>query len=431
MTDTIAPSPAVLGMRDILKIRNYRLLWLGQIISDFGDAVTNLALIILVNHLTGSTAAIALMAIVLVVPQVTFGMLAGVYIDRLDRKRIMIYSDIVRGFLVLGFVLVNSRDLLWLLYGLAFLQASIGTFFTPARSALIPTLVPENGLMSANALAQTSSVLIRVLGTGAAGMLIGSFDLYWPAFTIDAATFFVSVYFVSRVQVLQFVPEKPMATGVKAVWQQLIEGIRLIFHTRVLLGTLVAAAVAMFGLGAVNILMVPLLVNDLRVPETWFGALDFAQVTSMILSGAIVATLAARYRPTRIISLGMGGIGVAVALMAAVSHVSQLFPILFAIGWFVTPVSASASTLVQTSVPDEIRGRTGAALSTLIQTANLASMALAGIFGDVIGVRNTFVFGGLMVVFAGFASARVFHIPAPDLAEVDTGTTDLQPQPGI
>lgn len=426
MTEAAVAPSQPLGMRDVLKIRNYRFLWLGQIVSDFGDSVTSLTLLILVNHLTGSTAAIATMTIALAVPQVTFGLLAGVYVDRLDRKRIMIYSDILRGFLVLGFSLISRKDMLWLLYGLAFVQASIGTFFTPARSALIPNLVPKEGLLTANALSQTSSILIRVVGTGMAGVLVSIFDVYWPAFTLDALTFFISAFFVMQIVAPPFEPTTADSTGARAIWNQLIEGIRLIFRSRVLVGTLVASALAMFGLGAVNILMVPLLVNDLKVPATWFGALEFTQVASMILSGMLVATLAARYKPTHIISAGLAGIGISVILISVVSNVWQLLPVLFAIGWFVTPVNASSNTLMQTTVPNEIRGRTGAALGTLIQTANLTSMALAGIMGDALGIRNVLVLGGAIVVVAGLASAWVFR--SPDSSNEPEMPT-LQPQP--
>ena len=102
------------GLKDLLKNHNFRLSgW--EIVSDFGDSLTMLALLILVNQVTGSAAAIATMMIVLAVPQVTVGLVAGVYVDRLDRKLIMIISDLLRGSLVLGFVgvaLLGSADYL-------------------------------------------------------------------------------------------------------------------------------------------------------------------------------------------------------------------------------------------------------------------------------------------------------------------------------
>src|SRR4029078_8457360 len=108
--------------------------------------------------------------IVLALPQVTIGLVAGVYVDRWDRRKLMIASDVLRAALVLGFVLVSSLDTLWLLYVLAFAQAAIGTFFTPARTALIPSVVEKPGLMAANSLSQATRLVAGVLGTGAAGV---------------------------------------------------------------------------------------------------------------------------------------------------------------------------------------------------------------------------------------------------------------------
>ena len=191
------------GPKDLLfRNRNFRFLWLGQIISDFGDSLTNLALLFLINKLVGpeaAPAAIATMLIVLTVPQITFGLISGVYVDRLDRKRLMLFSDFARGVLVLGLVFVSSTDLLWLLYVIAFVQASIGTLFTPARSALIPNIVPTEGLMTANSISQTSRVIFGLLGTASAGILIGIFGIFWPAFVVDACTFFVSFLLISRI----------------------------------------------------------------------------------------------------------------------------------------------------------------------------------------------------------------------------------------
>ena len=141
-----------LSARGVMRIPDFRRLFVGQTISDFGDAMTSLALLLVVYKLTGSTAALALMAICLALPQVTVGVIAGVYVDRWDRRRVMLASDLLRAALVLGFVFVQSVDTLWLLYVLALAQAAIGTFFTPARTALIPSIVKNDGLLAANSL---------------------------------------------------------------------------------------------------------------------------------------------------------------------------------------------------------------------------------------------------------------------------------------
>jgi DHA3 family macrolide efflux protein-like MFS transporter len=399
-----------ISILDVLKIRDFRLLWLGQVISNFGDSLTGLAILLLINRLTGGSAsAIALGAIVQAIPQLTFGLLAGVYVDRMERKRIMIVSDILRGIMVLGLVLVTSEELLWLIYLITFIQAAIGVFFNPARTAYVALIVPKEGLLSANSLSQTSRIIAGVAGTAAAGGLIGALDLYWPVFGVDSLTFFISAIFITRILTKSRIRETEISKGGGAVFKQLKEGLRVIFSSRLLTGTVVAMGVTMLGLGAVNILLVPFVVNDLQIAETWFAALEGSQTFSMVLSGALVAALASRFKPTHIASIGLGLLGVSVGLIASVTGVWGLMLVFFLVGWFLTPIQASLVTLIQTEVTDEVRGRASAALNTMSQTSNVTSMAVAGAMADWIGVRQVFFLSGIITFLAGLISAWVFR----------------------
>ena len=136
-------------LRELLRIEDFRRMWFGQIVSDFGDGMTLLGLLILTQRLTGSTVALAGVAIAATLPMIIFGIPAGALVDRMDRRHAMIIADLGRAAAVAGFMIVRSPDLMWLLYGLAFVQASIGTLFTPAKSALIPLVVPEDKLLAA------------------------------------------------------------------------------------------------------------------------------------------------------------------------------------------------------------------------------------------------------------------------------------------
>ncbi len=393
----------------LAKNRNFRRLWLGQIISNFGDSLTSLSLLLLVNRLTdGGTAAIATMMIMIALPQISFGLVAGVYVDRLDRKRIMILSDLLRGVLVLAFIPAAFTEQLWALYTIAFAQATIGTFFTPARGALLPNIVAEEALLAANSISQVSRILFNLLGTAAAGVLAGLTATFTPAFAIDAATFFVSMLLISRVQAPPFTPE-PGSGNTRAVLVQLRDGLETILRTRVLLGIMIGLGVAMLAIGAVNVLLVPMVVNDLQVPETWFGVIEGAQASSMILSGALVALLAARLKPTRIVSGALAMVGFDVTMIAAVTQVWHLVLILFAVGWVMTPLQAAIATLMQTAVPDRVRGRIGASANAITGTANVVSMAVAGGLAGWIGVRNVFLISGAMVILSGLLAAVIFR----------------------
>ena len=397
-----------LSARDVLRIPDYRRLFAAQAVSDFGDALTSIALLLVVNALTGSTAALALMAIALALPQVTVGVLAGVYVDRWDRRTVMLVSDLVRAGLVLGFVVVQSVDLLWLMYLLAVTQAAVGTFFTPARTALIPTIVPREGLMAANSITQASSLIARVLGTGAAGVLVGVFGVTWPAFVTDSLTFVVSFLFVLRVAARgAAVAHVGAAAG--GVLRAALEGLNVVRTSRPLLGTVMSAGVIMLGLGAINVLFVPLLINDLRVSPTWFGAIELAQTSSMVLSAVILATVLGRFGPMRVITVTMALTALDIALLGSVTDVWHVIVLLFAVGWLVTPLQASVTTIIQTEAADQVRGRVAALLNTVTNTASVVSMAIAGIFGDLIGVRAVFVGGAAVVLLAAVVSWLLFR----------------------
>lgn len=420
---------ATLTARDLLRNRDFTKLWLGQTISTFGDSLTNLTLVILVNTVSGSTAAIAALTMLIALPQIVFGLLAGVYVDRWDRRRIMLVSDAVRALLVLGLIAVHDAGQLWLVYVLAFAQAAVGTFFAPARMAFTRTLLPPQGLMAANSLMQTSAVLAGVAGAALSGVLVGVTGTYGLAFGIDSVTFILSFLLIAwiRLPAAQTsgtpVPEVP--PGVRQIWRELVDGLRVIVQTRVLAGVLVVSAVIMLGVGAVNVLFVPFLSNVLQVPTLWFGAVEASQVLGMIIGGTMAAVIMTRFKPTRVIALGAIGLGAMVGALSLASNVGHVVLILFIVGLLVAPLQAAASTLMQTSVPLTLLGRAASSLNTLVTTSSLISMAFAGAFGDVIGIRNVFLIGGALAILGGLAGARLFAGAAPM-----TQSESMQPATG-
>ena len=247
MTEATAstPAPASLGVRDVLRIPSYRNLFAGQAISDIGDGITLLLLLLVINELTGSTAALALMAIAEAVPHFTVGLVAGVYVDRWNRRSVMLAADLLRAGIVLLFALAATAEIVPLLYVLAFAQSSVSTFFRPARGALLPRIVPAAGLPAANSLAQASQVIGSVIGAGIAGLLFGTFGSGVAGFAIDAATFLVSFAFVSRIaaEAGRIAGGADHAAERKNVMAALREGFAIVRGSRALSGSLIAAAV--------------------------------------------------------------------------------------------------------------------------------------------------------------------------------------------
>jgi len=432
MTESAAPAasaPATLSARAVLRLPNYRRLWLGQLVSEAGDGLTNLALLLLVNSITGSTAAIAAMAICLAIPPLTIGLFAGAYVDRADRRRIMLASDLLRAIVVLGFVLVGSADRLWLLFLFAFVQSSIGTFFAPARGAVIPKVVPREGLLAANSVAQATRVIAGIVGAGLAGLIIGLAGVYWPAFVLDGLSFLASFVLILGLPAgVGRITPSPTATAASTstdatvapapaptpgIFASLTLGLSRVAHSRLLSTTIASLAVVMLGLGAVNVLFVPLMTRVLVVSPAWFGPLDMAQSASMILAAGMIGAIAARIRPTTIITIGLVGVAVLIALTGAVTAIWQVLLLMFLVGWFVSPLQASVVTLLQTSVVDAERGRIMSVLNAAMSGATVLSMAFAGIAGDVVGVRNVFFLAGAIVAVGAVISLIGFRGTQP------------------
>ena len=303
----------------------------------------------------------------------------------------------------------------------------MSTFFRPARGALLPRLVPANGLAAANSLAQGSMVVGSVIGAGIAGLIFGTFGSGVAGFGIDAATFLVSFAFVARIPSAvgairpreADAPEMPSSVG-----RSLLEGLAVVRHSRVLSGTLVAAGVSMLGLGAVNVLFVPLLVNDLMVDPSWMAGIELAQTVAMILAAGLVATLARRLAPTTVISLALAGIGVCIGLLSGVTAVWQVILVLFAVGWMVTPLQAMLQTIVQSAAGDATRGRVVSLLQASMSTASVASMAVGGVLGELIGIRAVYLAASAIVILAAGISFILYR-GAPRAA----GVPQQAPQP--
>ena len=389
-------------MKALFAVRDYRLLWTGQAVSNFGDALTNLALLLTAQRLTGSTAAVATTAIAVALPTLLFGVVAGAYVDRWNRKRVMIVSDLFRTSFVLLFLLVTTEELMWLLYVVAFIQAALGTFFTPAKSAYLPRIVNDENLLAANSVSQMTQILFGLAGTATAGIIAANAETLSLAFILDAATFGISLVAISMIKT-DAEPGIDRSRTRPAILEDVRAGLQAVGRSPVLRGVLVGAGIVMFGLGAVNVLLVPFIVEDLMVPETWFAAFEASQVVSMVVASLLVAVIARRIRPTNLITLGLAAIGVLTASIALVGAPWHLMIILFLVGWAIAPLQASVSTLVQTEVDDEMRGRTGSAMNTVVTAASVSSMAIAGGLAAWISVRGVFVIsGGIALLAAGF-----------------------------
>ena len=202
----------------------FRYLWLSQIISLFGDWFNLIASAALVAGLSNSAGlAIGGLFLARLLPPFILTPFVGVVADRFNRRNILIATDVLRMFVVLGFLLVRTEEQIWLLYALTVLQLSISAFFEPTRAAILPNIVSRENLVTANALSGTTWSVMLALGAGLGGLATAFFGIS-AAFIIDALTFVISAWFVSRIHLV------PNAGGesdlVESGWSAFVEGMR-------------------------------------------------------------------------------------------------------------------------------------------------------------------------------------------------------------
>jgi len=179
-------------MLAVLRQRNFSLLWFGQIISSIGDFALGLALPYYTYQLTGSVLATGIAALAGNIPRALLGSVAGVFVDRWNRKWTMMSMDFLRAFLLLLLLVVRSPGAIWLIYLVGVLDATCSLFFGPAKSALVPSLVNEQDLTTANALSDIGNNLPRLLGPIMGGVLLSISGGLTSVVFVDSATFLFS-----------------------------------------------------------------------------------------------------------------------------------------------------------------------------------------------------------------------------------------------
>ena len=176
--------------------RNFRNLWLAQIVSEIGDWFYTLAIYNLLLQLTGRASSVALALVVQVLPQTFMGPFAGVVNDRLSRKQVMITTDLLRALVVLAMLLVRSRSNVWMIYPLLLLESSMWAFFEPARTATIPNVTSGEDLLVANTLSSTTWSVNLVAGASIGGVALALLGRN-AMFVLNTLSFLASAYFLA------------------------------------------------------------------------------------------------------------------------------------------------------------------------------------------------------------------------------------------
>lgn len=234
---------------------NYRNLWLGQVVSLLGDWFNLIASAALIASLTQSGLAVGGLFVIRMLAPFLVSPIAGVVADRYNRKVLLILTDLARAVIVLGFIFVREPAHVWILYVLTGIQLAVSGFFYPARSAILPDVVSQSELGAANALGSATWSIMLSLGAALGGFVAGSWGIY-PSFIIDAGTFLVSAFFISRMKYhpseIGTISGGSILVGVT----EYIDGIRYLVSQREILVVSLLKAANSLATGAFQVLQV-------------------------------------------------------------------------------------------------------------------------------------------------------------------------------
>lgn len=406
-------------MLAVLRQRNVGLLWLGGLVSNVGSTMLVIALPFYVYNQTGSALATGAMFIVESIPSILFGSVAGVMVDRWDRQRVMIVSDILRAVLLLLLLALRSPDWLWVVYLVTFVQSTIGQFFGPAKNALIPRLVDSKGLVAANSLFSLSTEVTRLVGPPLGGMTLALLGIVGVVL-IDSASLLFSSAMIALIVVphLAVPTEKPktVAKGtVESIWRELTDGLRLARRESVVFGLLMVMAIFMAGQGIINVLLVPFVKDILHGDAILFGWVASAQGIGGLAGTMLIGQFGKKLTSTQLVTGGLVADGVMLIVMVNSTWIPAVLVLTAAIGIGIVAVIVGYQTILQQRVIDEYRGRVFGVAGMTQSLTLLLGMLIASALAHAAGVVPLLDVASVVIALSGLSAVVALRTRATHL----------------
>lgn len=418
----------------VLRIKSFRDLWLGQAISQLGDAFYYVTFMFMAKKMTGSDAMVGAVGAMETLPYLLFGPFSGVLADRADRRSIMLWSDLASAAVLAVFALtvaLGGACPAWALIAIAFALSTVRCFFLPAKSAAIPALVPPEMMLRANALSATTQNLMPLIGLSlSAGVLsllfaISQRGFYAGSIGLNALSFFVSAWFIARLP--RIVPDRSDVRNTHPV-RDFRDGVRYVVRRHDL--AVLTALLTVFRLS-----VAPFFVAYVACNDRWFGGkpqtltwMEASFFLGMVIASPIVGKLRVE-RPGLMFSNGLAFAGFTVLAFGIWPYFWSFMFWNFLAGLAIPLADIPIATYVQTSVPDMYRGRVQSVINTLATGVMPVGLAVGGALIGRVGPANAFMgmgAGMMMACLIGlldprFRSIRMAESPSGGEQDAEDG----------
>ena len=384
---------------------NFRRLWAGNVVSLLGDWFNTIALYTLVSRLTGSPFALGAVFIFKMLPWALASPIAGILVDRYNRRRLMIGSDLLRAVVVLGFLLIDEADEVVWLYGLIALQVVVGAVFIPAKSASIPNITTPRELLTANALMSATWSIMLALGAAAGGFAAEWLGLQ-AVFILDSLTYLVSAYYIYRTVIPQATEAPAAGPLVRTALREIADGWRRMRAVPRVGRIALAKAVWAIAGGALVYLLT--LLGDALVPQALAAGIGILFAARGLGTGIGPVVARAVFKDQRRWPLVLGGCIVFSGICyGAVGLVPWALGLV--IGLVVLAHTSSganwvlATVMLQQRTEDRYRGRVFATEWFLVMLADTISILAASLLLEwgVLDLRLSFLVFALIQILCG------------------------------
>lgn len=374
-------------LKTILKYQPFRTLWLAQFVSIFGDFLALFGVISLITfRWHGTPVQVTTVTIAFVLPMAIISPIAGVFVDHWNVKRLMIASDLIRAGLILMLVFAHNVTQISAIF---IVLSSVSSFFAPAQSVTLRTIVPPEGLLAANALMMQAFYIVRLLSPAAAGALVA-----WltekSCFYLDVASFIFSAAMISGLAVIRRARAQGEKT-VKSLAQDFLAGNKFIFTHAGLAFVFIAMAVAMFVLSSFSPLISIYIRDSLHAGSFIFGAISAMVGVGMIVGTQLVTRLARGQSKSYVVLGGLFLLGLGAGLLGSFRNTPMAAASTFAMGFGIAFVWIPAQTMSQQETPPAMVGRVSSTFLSMISISQVFGLMLSGYLAQRLGIRAVFI----------------------------------------
>jgi MFS family permease len=412
---------------NLLRDRNFGLLWWASLVSISGDWALRIVLPLDVLKLTGAPAAVSGIVLAELLASLLLGTVAGAYVDRWDRRRVVVVINVLQALVLLPLLAVHAADRIWIVVLVAFAESALAQFFVPAENALLPRLVAPGRLAEANSWSSVGNFIGRLVGPALGGVTV-ALGLSGAA-VLDAITFLLAAMLCAMI----VGSHRATVEAPRHLRRELAEGLRALAGNRITRAIVVFLTVTAVGEGMMSTLFSVYVVRAVHAGGREMSWMLSAQAIGGILGGLIGARVADRFRPVALASICFAAFGlIDLAIFNYPRWGTALWPVVamfFLVGVPAGVGYAAMMTLFQEQTPDRLRGRVFAVLGVCQAVAGMVGAAVAGGLGQSVRVIDLLTVQGAGYVLAAILM-RVLAGRGPEAIIARGGSTGRIASPG-